>query len=150
MNMGAIESILNARTSLEAAWKALRDSAASIAELIESAVPLDCELPRGYRVVLVRSNVGSGRFLVKGDPSEPGGYCEDDEPTWVDGIGGYLYGDFHCEVPSPTPEGLIEFADDVEGGLLDEIAEFLRHRAESMRASGDSLASRLGQEIVEG
>ena len=85
--------------------------------------------PRGYKVVTVRSNVGSALFLVKGD---------NEYRTWIDGIGGCLHRDFHCWIPEQTRTGVLDFAKDIAEGLLDEIALFLEKRAQESSEMTDS------------
>lgn len=121
-----VQAIEEAHTAMATAWQALKETSAEIASLIEETAPLNVTLPRGYRVIKVTSSQGSERFLVKGDPSYDFGLSEDDEPIWVDGIGGYLHLDYNVQVPAPTRDGLIEFAQDVEDGLLQEITDHIR------------------------
>lgn len=96
----------------------LREAARMIAEKIEQICPIDVELPRGYRVVEVKSNVGDACFLVLGT-------------DYIDGDGCYMHGDFNCFVPASSREGLLQFAKDIASGLLDDLSEFLEQRTEA-------------------
>jgi len=112
------------------ATQKLFKAANDVAAFIEEAVPFECELPRGYRIEKVRSNVGSASFLVK--EGEFG--CD-----YIDGIGGYLHGDFHCWIPEQKRSAILQFAEDIATGLLDEIAEFLEKRADKSLSAAEVL-----------
>lgn len=127
-------SIVNALNRLQRAGsessrctEKLHDAASEVADQICKAVyqarAVGKRLPRGYRVVNVKSNVGNSDFLVwESAKRDEFGYPES---LWIDGTGNYLHGDFHAEVPKQTREGSLRFAKDVSEGLLDEIAAFL-------------------------
>lgn len=115
------------------ATEKLHEAAKTVALLIEQEAPVNVTLPRGYRVVRRRSNIGSEKYLVVGDLDKP----YDDGLTYIDGTGGYLHGDFSCPIPNQTRAGSLQFAADVADGLLDEISAFLEAWAvEADRAAG--------------
>lgn len=122
--INAVKRLERAGSENSRATQKLFEAAAKVAELIENMVPVGAELPRGYYVKKVRSNLGSALFLCHEVMGEYG-----PEIRYVDGIGGYLHGDFHCHVPSQDRATVMKFAEDVAGGLLDEIAEWLEARA---------------------
>jgi hypothetical protein len=81
------------------------------------------------------SNVGSATFL-----SVP------DSDAFVDGYGGYLHGDFHTTCEAASYDQLVEFADDVADGWLDELRSFLQARADKAAEGAKVLASELDAE----
>jgi len=82
------------------------------------------DLPRGYRVVEITSNVGCWPFLTRGQ-------------HYINGEDRYLHGDFRCFIPKPPREAVLRFARDIADGLLEEIAQALEARAkESDTAAG--------------
>src|SRR5262245_30430730 len=122
------------------ATKKLHDAASQVADFICGRVPINVKLPRGYKVVRVKSNVGSADFLVResGDTDEFGYLVR----QWIDGTGSFLHGDFHAEVPAQTRAGSLQFAKDVAEGLLDEIAAFLEKRAAESDAAASTLEAK--------
>lgn len=123
------------------ATKRLHEAATIVAEWIEDHVPARVTLPRGYRVAIVKSNVGSCKFLV----GSTGEHDEWGEPVgfYVDGTGSYLHGDFHAWVDSQTRDGSLKFARDVADGLLTEISEWLEKRATESDAAAATLENSL-------
>ncbi len=124
---GKEDSQATARVHKASAW---------VARWIEDHVPAGVELPRGYRLRLVRSNMGLVKFLtlpfVMQTKFEPVN-CE----YWIDGVGGYLDGDYYWGIPGQTREGSLQFAKDVGEGLVQEISQFLEDRAkQSVQAAG--------------
>ncbi len=110
------------------ATERMHKATAWVASWIEDHVPAGLELPRGYRLRMVRSNLGLAKFLTlpfvmqtKFQPVD----CE----YWIDGIGGYLHGDLYCGIPGQTREGSLQFAKDISEGLVEEISQFLEDRA---------------------
>jgi hypothetical protein len=106
----------------------MQKATAWVANWIEDHVPAGLELPRGYRLRMVRSHLGWAKFLtlpfVMQTQSEPID-CE----YWIDGVGGYLHGDVSCGIPGQTREGSLQFAKDIDEGLVEEISQFLEDRA---------------------
>jgi hypothetical protein len=135
-------SIINAVKRLERAGsensrttQKLFGAARQVAELIEDMVPAGEELPRGYYVKKVQSNIGYGLFLCYDELVE-----NNLEITrYIDGIGGYLHGDFHCWIPGQDRDTVLQFAKDVATGFLDEIAEWLEKRAEENQKATEVL-----------
>jgi hypothetical protein len=142
------KDIINAALRLERAGgensratEKLHVAARKVADLIEGLAPVGVDLPRGYIVIRERSNVGSALFLklYRGQDKHAAEYGVNQRHSyWIDGTGGYLHGDFHCEIPNQSRDGSLMFAKDVAEGLLDEIAEFLEQRAaQSDQATAD-------------
>lgn len=96
--------------------------AGNICKIIANAKAVGVDLPRHYRVIKVKSNVGSARYLVL-----------------ENGDGSYLYCDFHAWIPEQTRDGSLQFAKDISEGLLTEIAEFLEKRASEEAKATDLL-----------
>lgn len=101
----------------------LRKSTSDLAEKIVKVCPIDIELPRGYTVVNIKSNVGSADFL------------QTEDYEYIDGIGKYLHGDYHAWIGEPSLESVETFVNDVKTGLLDEIREFLLKQSDHMKQS---------------
>ena len=118
--INALKRLERAGASNSKSTKKLFEAAETAAHAIKQIVPEGVELPRGYCVIEHKSNVGYASFLVHGS---------EEESEYIDGIGTYLHGDFHCEIPAQTRRGCLEFAEDIASGLLDEIAAFLEQRA---------------------
>lgn len=108
-------------------------AATIVAEEIEKNVPTGVWLPRDYKVIRHNSNIGSDLFLVQGRAQ----YGE--VHHYIDGIGGYLHGDFNCSIPPKTRTGSLKFAKDVSAGLLEEIAEFLEKRTTAEKQAASTL-----------
>ena len=126
---GKDDSQATARVHKASAW---------VASWIEDHVPAGLELPRGYRLRMVRSNMGLAKFLTlpfvmqtKFQPVD----CE----YWIDGVGGYLHGDYYCGIPGQTREGSLQFAKDVGEGLVEEISQFLENRAKQSDEAAEIL-----------
>jgi hypothetical protein len=133
----ALKRLERAGSENSKATAKLHEAASELAGRIIKAVPANVTLPRDYRVVKVKSNVGEESFLVHGQADEL------DYDHWIDGTGKYLHGDCHCDIPPQTREGSLQFAKDIAEGLLDEIAEFLDQRqCESDSATETLLAAR--------
>jgi hypothetical protein len=129
--MNVIEALEAAAEAHKASEEALRKAAHALACKVERIAPEGVKLPRGYRVVRIQSNVGSAVFL-----SAPG-----DESGFINGTGGYLHGDFHAMVDAASQDTLLEFADDVAEGWLDELREFLQARADKAAKGAETLSS---------
>ena len=115
---------------------AVRVTAAEVIRIVPEGV----ELPRGYRVRSIQSNVGNDYFLTY--RSRDNGTWEGADETfdaYVDGCGGYLHGDFHCPIPPQTRTKSLTFAKDVATGWLDELAAWLEARAAEDAAATASL-----------
>jgi hypothetical protein len=126
---GKDDSQATARVHKASAW---------VANWIEDHVPAGLELPRGYRLRTVRSNMGLAKFLTlpfvmqtKFEPVD----CE----YWIDGVGGYLHGNYYCGIPGQTREGSLQFAKDVGEGLVEEISQFLENRAKQSDEAAEIL-----------
>lgn len=132
--INAIARLERAGSENSRATKKLNSAAITVADLIERTVPVGVVLPRGYRVRKIKSNVGTALYLVRhaGTDKEAEQQFGVKIPfeDWIDGTGGYLHGDFNCEIPAQSRRGSLQFAQDVSEGLLDEIAEFLEQRAQ--------------------
>lgn len=134
------KSLVNALNRLERAGSAnsratqkLHEAAAEVAWKIEEIVPVGVDLPRGYRVRRIKSNVGQAKYLVKHAK------YVNHEDYWIDGDGEYLHGDFSAWVPGQSRTGSLTFAQDIAEGLLDEIAAFLEERAQQAEQAADEL-----------
>lgn len=139
--MNSLNRLQRAGDNGSKATKKLHEAASTVADEICKSVyaarAVGEKLPRGYRVVNVRSNVGDNDFLtldsgkknLRAGDSEFG-YDEfiDNHTFWIDGTGSYMHGDFHCMIPDQEREGSLRFAKDIAEGLLDEIASFLEAR----------------------
>lgn len=115
------------------ATKKLHEATRNVAQLIEDQCPVGVDLPRGYRVIKRKSNVGSAHYLLAGADQYG------DAEYWIDGHGSYLHGDFGAWIPDQTRAGSLKFARDVAEGLLDEIAEFLEKRKEESESAARAL-----------
>lgn len=126
--LAAVKRLEKAGEENSQATARVHKASAWVAKWIEDHVPAGVELPRGYRLRMVRSNMGLAKFLtlpfVMQTQFEPVD-CE----YWIDGVGGYLHGDYYCGIPGQTREGSLQFAKDVGDGLVDEISQFLEDRA---------------------
>ncbi len=107
----------------------LHYAAAEVARVIEKTVPVEHDLPRGYRVV---QKDFDAFFLV----------CrKSDREYWIDGR--YPDDDLPRGVPVQTREGSLQFAEDVATGLLDEIAAWLEQRSKESDAAAATLTEAL-------
>jgi len=118
--INAVKRLERAGSENSRATQKLYQAAGNVADLIETQVPVGVELPRGYYVREVCSNIGSCLFLCRET---------EDGRDYIDGIGRYLHGDFHCWIPGQNRAVVMQFAEDVADGLLDEIAQWLENRA---------------------
>ncbi|RJO63152.1 MAG: hypothetical protein C4542_00470 [Dehalococcoidia bacterium] len=114
--INSLKRLERAGTEHSRATKKLFAAAREVAIFIENIAPIGVQLPQGYVVRKINSNIGSEKFLVR------------DETDYIDGIGGYLHNDFSCWIPLPTRIAVLNFANDVSAGLLNEIADFLVQR----------------------
>jgi hypothetical protein len=136
--INAVKRLERAGDENSKATAKLHEAARNVAALIINRVPVGVQLPRGYRVKKVKSNVGSAEFLtLRGEQGEYGEY----DYYWIDGTGGYLHRDFNAAIPAQTRAGSLRFAKDIAEGLLNEIAEFLEQR----KAESESAAAALAQ-----
>ena len=97
----------------------VRRAACRVAAMVEERAPAGVWLPWDYEVVdtaieggfrakfLVKHHEGNNEFFVDSD--------DKDNPSWI---------------PAQTREGVMEFAQDLADGWLDELAEFLERRAQ--------------------
>lgn len=132
--MSKNNSIINAVKRLERAGsenskatQKLFEAALDVAYLIEKTVPVNVQLPRGYKVIRRYSNSGSELFLINSDGE------------YIDGTGRYLHGDFNCWIPEQKREAILDFAADIADGLLDEIAEFIEQQARKANEAAELL-----------
>jgi len=149
----ASEKIINGLKELERAAEGrkvalgrLRRAANEVAALIEEVAPVGVDLPRGYRVVEIETRSGlRERFL----DYYPGGLRP---PVYIDGVGEYLGGDLDCYVPAPSREALLQFAQDIASGLLEEIAALLEGMKTEEERAANTLegAARLLKEQIGG
>jgi len=125
----------------------LYDKARVVAEYVENLVKEvegdieEFELPWGYKVVKRRSSGGSFLYLVRDDGED--GY------KYVDGgYGGgyYLAGDFSCWIPKTERETLIEFAEDIKQGWLEEVHAELTNRMFEDKEAADILEEAVAKE----
>lgn len=130
----AIARLERAGSENSKGYAKLVDAAGILASWIEYNVPTGVTLPRDYKVIRIRSNVGSELFLVAGID------------TYIDGSGGYLHGDFSCRIPAPTRSALLKLAKDVAEGWLTEIAEFLEKRAKRSNDAADTMLTAVPKE----
>ena len=115
--ISAVKRLERAGSENSRATQKLFEAAREVACFIEKQVPIRVQLPRGYYVRQISSNVGVEKFLS----TEYG--------RLIDGIDGYLHGDLHRWIPGPDRATVLEFAKDIATGLLDEIADWLEARA---------------------
>lgn len=133
----AIARLQRAGDENSKATKKLHEAARNVADLIEQNAPVNVTLPRGYKVLRYKSNVGSQLFLKSGHTDEYG------DGDMVDGCGCYLHGDFNCWIPAQTRECSLQFARDVAEGLLDEIAAFIEARKTESEKAAETLNVKL-------
>lgn len=129
--MGDNNNVINAVKRLERAGdensratQKLFEAARNVADLITETVPSGSDLPRGYYVKKIRTNVGSCKFLCK-EIDDGYGYPV---TRYIDGMGDYLHGDIHCWIPPQDRDTVLQFAKDIAEGLLDEIAAWLENK----------------------
>lgn len=134
--INAVKRLERAGSESSRTTEKLFEAASKIAEKIEKVAPVGVILPRGYKVVEIRSNVSSEDFLAVVD-------------TWdlsvigyIDGIGRYLHGDFNCWIPAQERDIILQFAKDIADGLLDDIAEFIEDRNKEEDIFADILISK--------
>jgi hypothetical protein len=127
--MDSLKRLERAGSAQSKAAEKLHEAAEEVAVAIINAVPDNMVgdwLPRDYRVVYRKSNVGGKYYLTR----------EDGEEThYIDGMGkngGYMHGDFHCWIPGQTREGSLLFAKDLAGGLLDMIAKHIEEQTQKI------------------
>lgn len=130
--INAVKRLERAGSENSRATQKLFEAAKIVADSIEENVPAGVRLPRGYIVRRVQSNLGSEKFLCRGT---------DDLTVFVDGIGGYLHGDFQCWIPAQNRKTVLDFAADIASGLLDEIAAWLEERATQANKAAEVLLS---------
>ena len=97
----------------------VRRAACRVAAMVEERVPVGVWLPWDYEVVDCAIEGGfRAKFLVKHHRGEDEFFVDSDDkdnPTWI---------------PAQTRAGVMEFAQDIKDGWLDELAEFLENRAQ--------------------
>ena len=97
----------------------LRRAACRVAAMVEERAPSGVSLPWDYEVVDCAIEGGfRAKFLVKHHRGEDEFFVDSDDkdnPTWI---------------PAQTRAGVMEFAQDIKDGWLDELAEFLENRAQ--------------------
>ena len=97
----------------------LRRAACRVAAMVEERAPSGVSLPWDYDVV--DCAIGGGfraKFLVKHYEGKDEFFVDSDDesnPSWI---------------PAQTRAGVMEFAQDLRDGWLDELAEFLERRAQ--------------------
>jgi len=121
--INAVKRLERAGSEYSRATQKLYEAAREVATFIENQVPVGVKLPRGYYVKRIYSNISSEKFLCRDMVGENGL-----ETCYIDGIGGYLHGDFRCCIPRQNRTAILKFAEDIANGLLDEIAEWLEAR----------------------
>ena len=120
----ALEKLISAAEKDAKVTDSLRRVACRVAAMVEERVPAEIWLPWDYEVVDVAIEGGfRSKFLVK--HHERGGefFVDSNDkgnPLWI---------------PAQTKEGVLEFAQDLAGGWLDELAEFLEKRAQKAQAA---------------
>jgi len=137
--INAVKRLERAGSEHSRATQKLYEAAREVASLIEAQVPAGVKLPRGYYVKEICSNVGCADFLCIKIPLEYAGTQHYEETRYIDGIGRYLHGDFHCWVPGQDRATVLKFAEDIADGLLDEIAEWLEARAAKAEQAAEVL-----------
>ena len=127
-------SVINALKRLERAGsedskatQKLCEAAAEVAEVIIKNVPVGVPLPRSYEVVKRHSNISYELFLINSDGE------------YIDGIGRYLHGDLQCWIPEQKRNVVLNFAQDIATGLLDEIADFIEQEAMKSNKATETL-----------
>lgn len=135
--INAVKRLERAGSESSRTTEKLFEAATKVAEIIEKQVPVGVILPRGYKVVRVKSNVSSEIFLAVVDSWN----CEC-VTGYIDGIGRYLHGDFSCWIPEQKRDIILQFAKDIANGLLDDIAEFLENRSKEENNFADILISK--------
>jgi hypothetical protein len=120
----ALEKLVSAAEKEAKVTDSLRRAACRVAAMVEERVPAGIWLPWDYEVVdsaieggfrakfLVKHHEGDGEFFVDSN--------DKDNPTWI---------------PAQTRAGVMEFAQDIRDGWLDELAEFLKKRAQKAQAA---------------
>lgn len=137
--MDSLKRLERAGSTQSRATEKLHEAAAAVATEIINAVPDNMVgewLPRDYRVVYRKSNVG-GRYYLTRDDGE--------ETYYIDGEGKngtYMHGDFHCWIPGQRREGSLLFAKDLADGLLDMIAAHIEEQAGKIEVATDAIAKK--------
>jgi len=147
--INAVKRLERAGSEHSRATQKLFAAAAKVAAFIEERVPVGVDLPRGYYTREVTTNSGSARFLCRDIPIPVEGDDENEAHVayvtrYVDGLGGHVHGDFRTYVPDQDRETVLRFAEDIAGGLLDEIAAWLESRAVEAEKAASSMEKTLG------
>ena len=120
----AFEKLVSAAEKDARVTDSLRRAACRVAAMVEERVPAGVWLPWDYEVVDSAIEGGfRAKFLVKHHRGENEFYVDSDDkdnPAWI---------------PAQTREGVMEFAQDLADGWLDELAEFLEKRAQKAQAA---------------
>lgn len=144
--INSLKRLERAGSEASAATAKLREAAREVAQKIVDICPADAvgvELPRGYRVMSVHSNIASEYYLVvpgTGDADEDGW---GESARMLDVLSDhYQHRDFNSPVNAATRGDVLQFAADIANGLLAEIAAWLEARTgESEKATAQLLAS---------
>lgn len=127
----AITKLERAGSEHSRANRRLREAATALSiKLEESGVPIGVKLPRGYKFIERRSNIGSDVFLVDEDgdfvdTSRAGGY--------------YLHGDFNAWIPGSSREAVLSFARAIADGWLDELNEWMEERTQAANKAAETI-----------
>ena len=120
----ALEKLVSAAEKDARVTDSLRRAACRVAAMVEERAPAGVWLPWDYEVVDTAIEGGfRSKFLVKHHEREGEFYVDSDDkdnPSWI---------------PAQTREGVMEFAQDLRDGWLDELAEFLEKRAQKAQVA---------------
>ena len=120
----AIERLTAAAEKDAKVTATLRRAACRVAAMVEERAPAGVWLPWDYEIVDAAIEGGfRSKFLVKHHEREGEFFVDSDDkdnPSWI---------------PAQTREGVMEFAQDIKDGWLDELAEFLENRAQKAQAA---------------
>ena len=145
--LNSLNRLQRAGESGSRANQKLREAAKVVAEQIEESVEsaglVGRQLPRAYRVYRQKSRVGECLFLLKATGTDDFGNLKS---FTIDATGQtFLHGDFSSECdPAPTGKEVLQFAEDIAGGLLGEIAAFI----ESERTAAEAGAAKLANAVA--
>ena len=138
----SLEPLITTGTQYTKSDAALYEAAYDVAQKIIEAAPVNVDLPRGYEVIYISSNVGGEYFLQNnsicdGHTSNGGGVIVDAKKGY------YLHGDYNSWIDKAPKSLILLFAKDIREGLLEEISDFLEKKAEKQFAIAEELQTRV-------
>lgn len=120
----ALQNLEKASLEQKITRKRLEEAAFVVADYIAEKVGFPAKLPRGYE--LERCGMGAYHYLLL---KKNGVYIAKE--------GTFLHGIYYC--PRPPKDVLLQFAQDIANGLIDEIAKWLEARATETHSAANIL-----------